>query len=696
MWLKINYLNNNLEYVIFKEKTILVSLETSLIAPIDENDTSIRFSNIFPLVKTASIPNLLKCSIYFFDFDNPFRTLGIINQKGSKEIKEKIFFSNGLCSILLFSDKNSIYNELQSLIKIQPTSYEIWNIENNLIVSVKTSPPSDIIIKLPKVVDYSSLPLVERAVLDEFAISIHILKSKIAQHDIYNSNNLINLVKLVNIFIKELVYLTKLKGPKPKSLYITNSDRLKDPLENQILRQQNIDRLIQINSALSYVSTQSYSGAIPILERRSLIRRNSLLGIGLSLRALNRIVEYIELSFESIDFIEIITVEMLRASPLNGLIDELNKLTYKKNDWYTKNIDVFTSKSKTANPEISIRKLAYFSSRLGFRESEFSITAALNSLPAGLSLSWSLLTITHEMLHSHVRQIFVSIFYGDESISEIDNHFQFYELYSKKLKGDQVENYSLLDSIRGAIFNYCLKTQSYGSLTVQKLYQTPVSFRLPDFKTFYEIFQSEIRNLNEIFVHILDFHYFYKGKITNYVPLIWCSWSAIPHINADIRQYILRTLITIASKIDADPYQRWEISKSYFLDALNSCKSHAKTPLIGKVIEILNNERETKDYYFQAFRNSLIIADVVTEIFLSKKISANIWDDENITTVSEEEGTEGEFSYSLPDDFINSMVKCPIPYIYDKLIKILREDIVLNNDIEEMTMKTYIGVNSKI
>ena len=94
--------------------------------------------------------------------------------------------------------------------------------------------------------------------------------------------------------------------------------------------------MIQINSSLSYVSTQAYSGAVPILERRSLIRRYSLLGIGASIRALNRIVKNIEEAFSSIDFIEIITNKMELYNALDGL-DSLP--IYKCKNWNKRNVD---------------------------------------------------------------------------------------------------------------------------------------------------------------------------------------------------------------------------------------------------------------------------------------------------------------------------------------------------------------------
>lgn len=128
--------------------------------------------------------------------------------------------------------------------------------------------------------DYVSLPLTERSLIDEFKITIKLLLLKLTTHMPFELPKIQSLIEEVNKLITELVYLNNTVGTAPDTLSEFSPEDLTGKKINQAIRHQNIDRLIQINSALSYVSTQAFSGAIPILERRSLIRRNSLLGIG--------------------------------------------------------------------------------------------------------------------------------------------------------------------------------------------------------------------------------------------------------------------------------------------------------------------------------------------------------------------------------------------------------------------------------
>jgi hypothetical protein len=52
--------------------------------------------------------------------------------------------------------------------------------------------------------------------------------------------------------------------------------------------------------------------------------------------------------------------------------------------------------------------------------------------------------------------------------------------------------------------------------------------------------------INEVIVHVLDFHYFYNAVTDLYVPLLWLSWATVPAVLEHLLEYILRTLATIA------------------------------------------------------------------------------------------------------------------------------------------------------
>ena len=168
------------------------------------------------------------------------------------------------------------------------------------------------------------------------------------------------------------------------------------------------------------------------------------------------------------------------------------------------------------------------------------------------------------------------------------------------------------DSIRNVILCYCCHTYSHGSLTVKKASKGKI-FAIPDLPKdeLWNTFESEFRNISEIFVHVLDLHYFYAGRVSIYIPLIWCSWIAVPHINGDIRQYVLRSLLAIASKEDGDVFTRFNSSISRFVDILRKYeKDKLNFPIIPEIIANLDNKDKAYQLYFTAFKASLIIVDL--------------------------------------------------------------------------------------
>lgn len=694
MWLKIEFGDSPIEFEGFKPNSISLKVALDKAAPIDDGDRSIRVSRIFPLAAEDSVkrPDVSNSEIRFYDFDAPFRVLGQLSEKGSEPLKESIFFSYGACSVILIYKDDKVLEEFKSIVSIKPRATEHWTVKNSLIQNIVPAASPDVKVEVPQILKYEGLPSLIMATLDEFCLSVHILHTKIIKEDLINTSILENLISIVNGFIKQLAYLDSLTGKIPDENYVENPALLSDPMENQVQRQQLVDRIIQINSAMSYVSTQSFSGSIPILERRSVIRRSSLLGIGSAMRGLNRIVDYIENAFNSVNFQEIITVTMHKSSSLPGLT---NYAVPERNDWFHHNIDTFGCELEVE----CIKKLAYFSSRYGYRESEYAITAALNSVSHGVSLEWPLLTITHEMLHSHVRTVIYSVFYL-ESGTELENYLQFYTRFVNRCEGKMSasEPYWLIDSVRECIFTYCVRTISLGSITDEVEYTTLIKTNgaelyLPEFTDFYHQFQDEHRNISEIFVHVLDLHYFYGGVVGKYIPLIWRSWAAVPHIAADLRQYILRSLIAISSTINENPYERWLISIAQFRSALSQSSETMKIPLISQVMNVLADQIHLDKFYFGAFKNSLIVADLAKEIFFSQSVRAKLWDDVNITSKQNEITTETEFQYEAPEMFADIEIACPVPFLYDRMIRIINDESLVK-DVERSTAITILALSS--
>jgi len=610
-----------------------------------------------------------------------------------------VYYSHGLASVLLITTDEAIISEFATTTVDSPTAWEIWKLQNFHIDKVDyhvnpADPSLNFASQGLKIDEYSSLRLADRVLLDEFNISVRLYLLKAAIHMPDEVSKIRLLIREVNSLISELRYLDKPEGDKPSGLSEYTTEDLAEPMLNLRIRHQSLDRIIEVSSSLSYVTTQSFSGAIPILERRSIIRRNSLLGIGSAILSMNRIARFIESCFFELPLEQIFKNVVPNAGKLEGL-DSF--IAYESSSWTAGSLDKMAG---TLTDDDGFFKMPFFSSRLGYRETEYSISADLQSLVSGASLEWSLLTITHEMLHGHVRSILDLIFFGDKSTSSDENRELFFNRFIEKVEYIQVKNETLFDSLRFAILGYCCRTISHGSLTRKVKVNPAYEFKLLAPKSanlMWNHFEEEYRNVSEVMVHVLDLHYFYYGNAPLYIPLIWSSWASVSHINGNIRQYILRSLLAIASNYKMGSTERFDLSVREFKKLLSLHKdSSLNNPIVHEVLRKL----EVKDYLysslFPAFSASLILVDMVMGIFLSEKVRSHLMNDNNIQISSNEKSETPlakEFSYNLLTGFNDEAVKSPTGLLLDRMAKLLDDSSTEN--VESSTASLFLTLASE-
>jgi hypothetical protein len=667
-------------------------------------DFPYRCSPLFPLSEKQQVIEIKSAKISFYCFQSAAPLIGKVLKQGSKELINNLWYSIGLASVIVISENEEIHKELLQLAKpVEPLFEEVWKINNSYLEQIDITPKVDQVIKFEaKLVVYKSLPVPVKVVVDEFLSNIAIIVPKVIRHIPNEKETFVKLVNQVNELILELIYLSNPKEtelPETLSEYDTNT-LLNNPLLRETISHQNIDRLIQINSALSYVSTQALTGAIPIFERRSLLRRHSLLGIGTATLALTRLARSIEKGFAQHDIEKIIVEKMPDSKPLTGLDNlpgynaENWKEYYSVNRWNSGN------GARDWYP-----KLPYYSGRLGFRETEYTISAAIQSISCGASLEWSLLTITHEMLHGHVRNLLTLIFQSNPKFLPEERKEIFYNRFADHIRKKKIEDLNELDSIRTVIFTYCSLTLTCGSITKepvdikrvesQEFSDTgngSLNFYLPKQDKLWRLFEQEYRNINEIFVQILDLHYFYGSRLTSYIPLIWRSWTEVPHVKGDLRQYILRSLLTISVKTTGEPYDRFYKC----LDRLEELLENQvdEIPLINEIRNYIDKKNvELRESLFYPFFASLILVDLIDKIFVSFSIRGALLNDPLCRFEKQDESFEEKFSYEIPIEFSEDIVKRPAAYLLSQIEKLLYERQDQNN-IEANTAKLFLLCSS--
>ena len=617
--------------------------------------------------------------MYLFSFDPAFPVLARLLEKSSAELRRGFLFSLGIPSVLCVTHEADLLQRIDALSGAKPRASEVWTIESSRIAAIRsTAEPARSFdkesIRLPA---YDALPLVPRTVVDEFVCSIGLLMPKVAIHSPSELGTFTSLAGQVRELVNEMVYVVNPTGALPGTLAeYTAEDFADNPELVETIVHQGTDRIVQINAALSYLSTQALSGAVPVLERRSLIRRYSLLGVGTGFLALTRIARSIERAFAAGALETVLGERALDAGPLPGL-DHLP--SYDTSSWSELSVNRWEGKVDCRAP---YPKLPYFSGRLGFRESEYTISAALQSLAAGADPEWSLLTLTHEMVHGHVRNLLSIIFQGDPDRRPDRKEQELYQRYAGHVLGSPPSKESLLDSIRAAVLTYCCLTATHGSLTRSpELSKTDRSgteirlgFYLPTQRNLRLLLEAEMRNISEILVHILDLHYFYRSSLSAYLPLIWRSWSTLPQVRGDLRQYLLRSMLAAATKSQGTPYERFRTARRRVHDLLVPLVhgTSGGTTAIERAAQVLSDDSAAEELFYP-FNASLILVDIAHHVLTSNVIRGALHSGDAHLRIGRDEGAfEHWFEYDLPEGFVDAVVFAPTAFLADRLSRRLK------------------------
>ncbi|AKA33915.1 hypothetical protein [Flagellimonas lutaonensis] len=662
-----------------------------------------RISQIFPLIESEKeIPDLLEYRyIRFCFFINPMRVLSQL-KVFYKSLDVKVFFGYGISSIILFGRTTAILDELLSKIDDECVSFEEWELSPGKVRCENIKAPKSIGDIKIVFEDYDQLPISIKNIFEELHLSLSLFATKVASVPIDGLFEIKKINKEINSLIKKIkkyqdsidIQFEDLKNIQivedlSEEELIRLKKSINKSIEDNYHKNQYVDRAIQLISIISYVSTQTFSGTIPVLSRRSLIRRHSLCGIGSGILALYRITDFIESIFHEYNFEEKITVDFKKTGSF--LVDIESPHKYDTKRWKYSNIDEFVRSKKENN----LFKLPYFSARLGFRESEYAISAAIQSITNGADPEWSIMTLTHELMHSQVRQLLNLILAGDLSEQSEEDKMNFYMTFRDISKNGFSEEKSLLDSVRYIVLTHCCLADKYGSLSVEKHVLVAGNELQPydipkDYNAMFKLLTHNFRNINEIFVHLFDLNYIYRGQIDFYIKSIWHSWSSLPHIDADLRQYILRCLIVISTKVVAiRPYERFKESVSMLKSSLVDLHSKIKKPLIARIILLLNDLEYLTKAYYGGFYSYLMLVDMIDDVFISEVLSSKIYNDDFVTVLDEAESEEMDFKYDLPDSFEDERINSPVAFLLDRIRKTLEKNEI---DYSRETCKIMLSI----
>jgi hypothetical protein len=576
----------------------------------------IKYSPIMPAYLTFGqgpprMPTKLD-SVTFLFANAPYKALGSLRSDLSARERSNVYFTEGLASIVLLNFTHERAKSLRLLADECPM--EEWPLTHgklntrNVIVHLASGnrPNNRSRVSLPST-DNEEL----RVYVEQISAS---LASLWASYSVYSPTEEQTL-RQITLHVKDLIQQHNLLKKK-RPINDDNLARIKDV--NAI-----ISALVEVSAALSYAVTQGTSGSFPILSNRSPFPHHSLLGIGGAVRAITKYTRYLESAF-------------IERSASQVILDHYSKLKqivpgsiskYASGPEYkfpsSKDIrkDQFDIGGKLRQDD-QIPLIAHFSLRHGFMESKFSVTAASEALTAEALPQWTLVTLSHEIMHSRVRTIFQALFgkTWHENDSRIVTQGQF-DAFSKWFRTRKTPtNSTVATGLRNVILYFCYALEKYHHPTPQAEQYPRAVLTLKELNELY----CRHKNLaSEILVHFHDYYFVYASQPNIYIRSLWASWINVAGPYARPSEYLARSLATIACGTGYKTDAAFIYAKEILMDALLSLEAIGVSSALFDELRRLTSppaESKTRAHFYPCY----YLMDSIGRYFASRKIASKI------------------------------------------------------------------------
>lgn len=572
-----------------------------------QKSTDLRYSPILPAYLTPdeepNSPPPLPSSIAFFFAAQPYRALGKIKPILSQDEREQVFFTEGLASIVLINCDPNRASEIKT--EIGCSCMELWGLNDGFLDATGVRVVQD---------DISNLDGLEFdfRVTGDAAVDIYVeqiassIASLWASYGLHFPEERITLTRILKLAAELLEHHHQLVGADPT---ISN------------LRQRNsvISALVELSASLSYSVTQGTSGGSPILANRSPFPHHSLLGVGGAVRGLTKFTRYLERAFETRNAAEIIRRQYsTKAVPVPAKI-----ATYESGEEYSFVLPEGTREEFDNGGSFAVTDdvplLAHFSLRHGFKEAKFSVTAASESLTAECLPAWTLMTLSHEIMHSRVRHIFQALFgvtWEDDNAEEQWNDF--FSKFASWYRNDKLP-IPLDQGIRNVVLNFCCAIERETIVNTRRS-DTDRQITRDDLLGY---FRKHKRLAVELFVHFHDYYFAYAGQPHLYVMSLWASWITVAAPVARPAEYLVRTLATIASGTGSASRAAFDGAIEVLEGGLLALESLGIRSALFEELRLLFSGQD-REKIFVLFKPAYYLIDQVRRNFASPIIASKI------------------------------------------------------------------------
>jgi hypothetical protein len=371
--------------------------------------------------------------------------------------------------------------------------------------------------------------------------------------------------------------------------------------------------LIQLNAGLSRFTSQALSGIAPVLLTECHFWTHSLLGAGVAVRGLTKLVRSLEravgdarlpqklgaLSDPHVSPRVSAAVTIASSSPGALTVqDDLSPV------WEIDLNDVPLDHHIGREPLIP--SLAFYSARDGFRSTAVTLSAALAAVANCSSRRWSLVTATHEMSHSLVRGYLAELYPGfgpslPSRHSPPDSPYtveKAYALWDASVGEENPGN--LLDMARLLVIDTLVFIDDVEARYAEgeedsdqedQAEETVLERGCDSPDDLAAMATRWRRELEELMTHVLDFLLFYDANESAYIASLWLSWSTIPNIGSRVREYVMRTLAAMLSGREQMLPQTVDLVARDLDRTLRSIQGeHGDTPYLDAARRLLNRD----------------------------------------------------------------------------------------------------------
>ena len=627
-----------------------------------------RVSPLFSLC--GQEPTLSAEGVLLFLFPkNPRDTLSQIKSDEEPDIVRSTYITHGLAAVVVFLDSQAKAEALQDRFIASLNGAEAWTYSGGMVKlqGIRIRRPAD-----------NSTP---RPILCQ--IEIDRLPDHIAKEVTQFNLNVDVLAATVQNFAPEFTDLV--------TWLIESASKRIDEIRHRY--QQDLDYhrdaaiLVDLNSCLTMVISQLCSGASPLLHACYPVGQYSFLGIGTATRSAWSLYQHMARVFARVDHVSQLSGSLERGPAFDPGFDSTNK-TIDTESWQRASRSLSLDNAVTESPNPGRGHLIYFSSRWGFHETLNSITLSWQTISSGALPEWTLLTLSHEFLHSYFRETVHSILFTPESYGSLDELVAKYNDARQRHSGNPGAWAGLRLSSADCMRFFILSQLQICS-QLDKWVSSALSDHVPFCAEISAITPGEAESLmqaympgdlEEYMVHILDYQYFYDTNDRYYISSIWNTWSLVPDVYRRVEHYVLRTLLALASS-HAEPS-----APSVFISVHSKLRSELEklvstrnNSLAKAAIDLLLDEYGCMSLWlrFNALHNLVLFTRT---FFVDTKMYARLMSDS-----SQDRAADSRYGLAVGD--YHEPIQSPVAFLLERFATSLDDDI---SDSEYVSLWQFI------